>query len=130
MSGMYERVLSSKIMEIDGILLISISNSINWRKNELLGFIQGLRLSTCWYASFKDILWNFIRYARHIEADLLTPAIQWISTLPPSKQTWEQIRNRIWITTNHNHKWNYFQNIWKKNWTYFLNSVSNIMKIL
>lgn len=67
-----------------------LSNSISCLKKPVFGRIEG-RLDLKWMKAFRrDILSCLMRYARHREAERLTPATQCTSVLPPADRTCRQ----------------------------------------
>ena len=64
-----------------------LSNSISCVKKPVFGRIEGRLDFRCVNALLRGILSCFMRYARHREADRLTPATQCTSVLPPAERT-------------------------------------------
>ena len=63
---------------------------MSWRQKPPLGLMTGRRALTQAWASARDTRWYFMRYARHREAERLTPAAQCTSTAP-------RFRPTLWI---------------------------------
>ena len=64
-----------------------LSNSISCVKKPVFGRIEGRLDFRCANALLRGILSCFMRYARHREADRLTPDTQCTSVLPPADRT-------------------------------------------
>jgi len=64
-----------------------LSNSISCVKKPVLGRTEGRLDLRCANALVRGILSCFMRYARHREADRLTPDTQCTSVLPPADRT-------------------------------------------
>lgn len=63
---------------------------MSWRQKPPLGLMTGRRALTQAWASARDTRWYFMRYARHREAERLTPAAQCTRTAP-------RLRPTLWI---------------------------------